>query len=83
MDVVDRDSRGQGGWMLWTETAEDKVDGCCGQRQAEDKVDGCCGQRQPRTRWMDAVDRDRRGQGGWMLWTETAEDKVDGCCGQR
>ena len=58
MDAVDRDSRGQGGWMLWTETAEDKVDGCCGQRQ-------------PRTRWMDVVDRDSRGQGGWMLWTET------------
>ena len=58
-------------------------------------MDGCCEQRhergRPRTRWMYAVDRDMkeedRGQGGWMLWTETwkrkTEDKVDGCCGQR
>ena len=42
-------------------------------------MDGCSGQRhergRPRTRWMDAVDRDMKeedgGQGGWMLWTET------------
>ena len=30
---------------------------------------------------MDAVDREDRGQDGWMPWIEKTEDMMDGLCG--